>query len=252
MISATERSEVGLREGLTHLLYPRKCPGCGIVLPVGKLVCDECREDFRPIEEPTCFMCGRQITSMAGELCYTCSTSDRSNAFGIAIFPYNDIMKKAMSDLKFHDRTDNADFFAAMAVTHAGSKIRDFAPCALIPVPAHKTRSRSRGYNQTELICNKIGDLLGIPVINDLRLRTRKTDFQKDLGRMSRRRNLEGAFACNFEVYPRAMIEAELPRVLVVDDIYTTGSTMEHCASKLVESGVSEVGLLSIAIGGGT
>jgi len=241
-----------LREGLTHLLYPRKCPGCGIVLPAGVLVCDECKPDFQPIKEPTCFMCGRQITSETEELCYTCSTSERSNAFGIAIFPYDDTLRKAMSDLKFHGQTDNADFFAAMAVTHAGARIRNFAPCALIPVPVHKTRFRNRGYNQTELICNKIGDLLGIPVITDLLLRTRKTDFQKNLGRMNRGRNLEGAFACNFKVYPRSVIEADFPRVLVVDDIYTTGSTMEHCASKLVESGVREVGLLSIAIGGGT
>ncbi len=244
--------EDSLTEGLTHLLFPRKCPGCGIVLPTGRLVCEECAGEFRQVEEPTCLICGRHLEEGDGEKCYTCTNSDRSNIFGISIFVYDDIMKKAMSDLKFHGQKDNADYFAAMAVSRAGSRIRAFDPSALIPVPVHKSRLRTRGYNQAEVICQKIGELLGIPVITDLLVRSRKTDYQKNLGKLMRTRNLEGAFSCNTDIYPKERVEAELPRVMLVDDIYTTGSTMEHCAAKLVEAGVSEIGLLSICIGGGT
>lgn len=241
-----------MKEGLTHLLYPRKCPGCSMVLSAGELVCAECAKEFALIEEPTCLICGRHIESEAEERCYTCTRSERSNIFGIAIFAYDDIMKKAMSDLKFHGQKDNADYFAAMAVSRAGSRIRNFDPCALIPVPVHKSRLRERGYNQAEIICDKIGEMLGIPVVTDLLQRSRKTDYQKNLGSIMRRRNLEGAFSCNSKVYPSGRIKSELPRVLLVDDIYTTGNTMEHCARKLSEAGVDEIGLLSISIGGGT
>ncbi|MCR5431356.1 MAG: ComF family protein [Lachnospiraceae bacterium] len=241
-----------MREELTHLLYPRKCPGCGIVLPAGLLVCDECAEEFKQIEEPTCLICGRHITDERTERCYTCTNSERSNIFGISIFAYDDIMKKAMSDLKFHGQTDNADFFAAMAVSRAGSRIRSFDPCALIPVPVHKSRLRVRGYNQASLLCDRIGKLLGIPVVDDFLLRTRKTGFQKNLGNIMRKRNLDGAFSCNTRDYPKDVVTARLQRVLLVDDIYTTGSTMEHCSKELVKAGVAEVGLLSISISGGT
>ena len=248
----TLNKEVLLKDGLTHFLFPRKCPGCGIVLPAGEPVCDECAKEFKLIEEPACMICGRQIEFGTGEKCYTCTNSHRSNDFGIAIFAYDDIMRKAMSDLKFHSITDNADYFAAMAVSRAGARIRNFDPCALIPVPVHRTRLKERGYNQAEILCGKIGGMLGIPVITDLLIRSRKTDYQKDLGKQMRRRNTEGAFSYNKEKYPKSRIEAELPRVLIVDDIYTTGSTMESCAGKLKEACVAKIGLLSIAIGGGT
>lgn len=240
-----------MKEGLTHFLFPRKCPGCGIVLPAGELVCSECANEFTLIKEPTCLLCGRAIEFGSGELCYTCTNSDRSNDFGISIFFYDDLMRKAMSDLKFHGQTDNTDYFAAMAVSRAGSRIRKFNPCALIPVPVHKTRLMERGYNQAEIISAKIGEMLGIPVISDLLIRARKTDYQKNLGRQMRRRNLFGAFSYNKEKYPGSKIETELARVMLVDDIYTTRSTMESCARMLKEAGVSEIGLLSIAIGAG-
>jgi len=238
-----------LKEGLTHLIFPRKCPGCGIVLPAGELVCDECAREFKLIEEPTCMICGRHLDN--GEKCYTCSTSDRSNIFGIAIFAYDDIMRKAMSDLKFHGQKDNVDYLAAMAVSRAGSRIRGFDPCALIPVPVHKSRFRERGFNQAEEICKRIGDLLGIPTVTDFLYRNRKTEYQKNLGSRMRKRNTAGAFSCDTDKYPADRVTDELKRVLLVDDIYTTGSTMEGCASKLAECGVEQIGLLSICIGAG-
>lgn len=232
-----------------HFLYPRKCPACGIVLPAGELVCAKCREEIRLIGEPTCMQCGRHIEDEGAELCPTCAGSDRSNIFGLAVFAYDDIMRRVMSDLKFHDRMDNADYLAAMAVSRFGQRIRSFDPCALIPVPVHRSRLRSRGFNQSEVICQKISELLGTPVVSDLLLRVRKTDYQKNLDRILRKRNLEGAFSCDSERYPKERVKAEFPRVLLVDDIYTTGSTMEHCSAELIAAGVGEVGLLSICIG---
>ncbi|MCR5431867.1 MAG: ComF family protein [Lachnospiraceae bacterium] len=240
-----------MRDGLTRLLFPRKCPGCGIVLPTGALVCEECSREFTLIKEPACMICGRPLEYGNEEMCYTCANSTRSNSFGVSIFIYDDLMRNAMSGLKFHGQTDNVDYFAAMAVSRAGAKIRSFEPCALVPVPVHKTRLEERGYNQAELICEKIGEMMEIPVVSDWLIRARKTDFQKNLGSIMRRRNLEGAFALNEIDYPRERVESELSRVMIVDDIYTTGTTMENCASKLKEAGVTEIGLLNISIGAG-
>jgi len=167
----------------------------------------------------------------------------------MAILRYEGIARKAMSDLKFHGKTDNADFFAAKAASHEGNRIRNFNPDALIPVPVHKTRFARRGYNQAELICDRIGAILGIRVVNDFLLRTKKTGFQKNLDKIKRRGNLSNAFECDSTIYPRERVESEFKKVLLVDDIYTTGSTMEHCTRALLAAGVGRVGLLSICIG---
>lgn len=234
-----------------HLLFPRKCPGCGVILPEGQLICEECAKSFRHVEKPVCMLCGRHIEDDISEKCPQCAERKNPQCFGISVFRYDAVMKKAMSDFKFNGRTDNADFFIEETVKYVGKRISNFAPMALIPVPVHKSRRAERGYNQTEILCNGIGKKLGIRVVSDFLLRTRKTGFQKKLGKQERGSNLTNAFSCNTVTYPRERVERELERVFLVDDIYTTGSTMRHCCEELIKGGVKEVALLSICIGNG-
>lgn len=235
----------------SHVLFPRKCPGCGLILMEGQTVCDVCEKEFRYVPQPTCMCCGRHIEDDAGERCPQCSERKIRHSFGVSVFRYDPIMKKAMSDFKFNGRTDNADFFVSKAVERVGSRLVDFAPAALIPVPVHKSRRAVRGYNQTEILCEGLGQRLGIRVVNDFLVRTRKTGFQKSLGKQDRGSNLKSAFGCNTEDYPLERVQRELGKVILVDDIYTTGSTMEHCVDALLKGGVTQVAILSFCIGNG-
>lgn len=112
---------------------------------------------------------------------------------------------------------------------------------ALVPVPIHPVRKRERGYNQAEEICKEIQGFLGLPVLPAALLRTRATKSQTRLDRRNRGRNLEGAFACPDPEAVRGK------RLLLVDDVFTTGATMGRCAELLIAAGAGAVGALALA-----
>ena len=114
----------------------------------------------------------------------------------------------------------------------------------IIPVPVHPSRRRKRGFNQAEVLAKIMGERLGIPVRTDLLTRTKKTLPQKELSAGERLKNLSGAFRA--EVIP-----AEIRRILLVDDIYTTGSTIEACTRALKTSGAQAIYFVVICMAGG-
>ena len=116
----------------------------------------------------------------------------------------------------------------------------------LVPVPIHPARMRKRGFNQAELLARKLGDGLGLPVRTDLLFRCRNTEPQKELGPQGRLKNLEKAFTAA----PAA--DGPVPeRVILVDDIYTTGSTIEACSRALGRAGVKKTYFFALCIGQG-
>ncbi len=156
-----------------------------------------------------------------------------------------------MSDFKFNGWKENCDFFVEETVERCSNEIMRFAPDALIPVPIHKSKLKSRGYNQSQLLAEGIGERLHIPVISDFLIRIRKTTAQKTLDGADRAANLATAFTCDSEKYSPEDIRSKMDRVMLVDDIFTTGATMEGCTLALLNAGVRKVGVLSISIGGG-
>ena len=113
-----------------------------------------------------------------------------------------------------------------------------------IPVPLHPSRRRKRGFNQAEILAEELGKLCGIPVETDVLFRIRKTAPQKVLGREGRMKNLRGAFGVSAGWNPCG-------NVLLIDDIYTTGATLERAAAVLKKAGVQKVFFLTISIGQG-
>ena len=112
------------------------------------------------------------------------------------------------------------------------------APDAVVPVPVHKSKYRERGYNQAEILANGIGKRLGIPVMPDFLVRSKKTLPQKQLSDKERLKNLQEAFMVN----KKAGCCLSMPaKVLLVDDIYTTGSTIEACTNVLLKHCVKHV-----------
>ncbi len=193
--------------------------------------------------------CGRHIEDGEREFCDECEQKEHMYSAGFAAFVYDDIMRKAMSDLKFKGAAENTDYFADVCFRMCGERIGIFDPDVLIPVPIHPSKLYTRGYNQAQLIADRLGKKLRIPVLNDLLLRNRKTQALKQLDSRARAENLRHAFTCNLGKYSKADIVSSIKRVLLVDDIYTTGTTMECCTETLLAAGVREVAVLSVAIG---
>lgn len=129
-------------------------------------------------------------------------------------------------------------------VREYGAQIGRWEIDEIIPVPLHASRRRKRGYNQAEIIAEEIAGMTGIPVRSDVLFRIRKTVAQKRLGRAERAANLRGAFGASRRWKTGG-------NVLLIDDIYTTGATVERAAAVLKKAGAQNVYFLTISIGQG-
>jgi ComF family protein len=158
-------------------------------------------------------------------------------------------MKQSLADFKYHSRKEYAKFYVEEAIRVYGSSIKKFAPDVIVPVPIHRSKYLERGYNQAEILARGIGKELGIPVLPKLLIRNKKTLPQKKLSDKERLRNLLEAFQYNDK--SAVNFKRNISRVLLVDDIYTTGSTVEACTNVLKTNGVSEVDFIVLCIGKG-
>lgn len=234
-----------IKRFLTDLLFPRRCPVCGgIVLPKGELICPGCVKKLSFVKQPVCKKCGKEITSAEREYCLDCTKHKRSFDYGRALLNYNDTAKKSMADIKYRNRREYLDFYAEAVCLRYGKLLMRLGADALVPVPVHPSRRRQRGFNQAEIFADRIGERLGIPVSPEMLVRRKKTAPQKQLNPKERLHNLEEAFAAG-------AVPEGVTRVILVDDIYTTGSTMEACARALLRAGVKNVYFIAICIGRG-
>ncbi len=224
-------------------LFPRKCPVCGeIVAQRGYLICRDCLDGLDFVKEPVCAKCGKPVISRSQELCWDCSQHPRSFDAGRALLVYEGAARHAMAQIKYHNRRDLVEPFARLLALRCGDWIRETGAQCLAPVPVHPDRLKRRGYNQAAVLARQLGILTGLPVREELLERVRQTQAQKELGARDRLRNLSGAFRAG-------EVPEGLSRVMLVDDIYTTGSTAEACAQALQAAGIGTVFVLSVCIG---
>lgn len=237
---------------LLDLLYPPCCPLCGEILALdeGK-VHRGCYERLKWVREPRCKRCGKPLTPLTGEtqeLCRDCLRSrhrhGKSFDQGRALWIYNGDIQKSVLDYKYKSMKSYTDFYAEETVRVCGEWIRQKNPQVLIPVPLHPRKKRIRGFNQAELLAEAIGRRMELSVKSDILLRKRWTEPQKAISGQARRHNL----AKSMEV---RHLPEKLRCVMLIDDIYTTGSTMEACAGILKQSGVEKVFFLTLCIGYG-
>lgn len=186
--------------------------------------------------------CGKEILEPEMEDCYDCAKRGRSFDGGVALLNYDAAAKKSIQGFKYGGRPEYADFYAEELVKRYGDRLRRWRPQAVFPVPAHKSRERSRGYNQAEVLAERIGERLRLPVWESVLIRKKKTTAQKELNAEARQRNLEQAMEVTGAL-------RGLRRILLVDDIFTTGSTAEACARVLKQAGAEKVYLVSVCIG---
>lgn len=224
-------------------LYPRRCPICkDIVISNDELICPLCEKRIPLIKEPTCKKCGKQLENMEQEYCFDCSSRRHTFQEGIALVVYNELIQNSLSDAKYHNIRQNYDYFCYCIAKIYQDKIYMWKPDVMIAVPLHPSRKRKRGFNQAEEITLRLSNYLNIPYDFHVLKRIKKTLPQKVLNEKQRVKNLQDAFY----IFQDAKI---YENVVLVDDIYTTGSTIQACTDVLKRMGVKNIYFIAIAIG---
>jgi ComF family protein len=215
------------------LLYPPRCVGCG---QGGSLYCEACRATLSYLKPPVCKVCGLPVEQ--GRICPQ-SLQHPLHVDGIrSVATYEDSLGEAIRRFKYGYMRDLAPVLGDLLVAfwHANPIPVD----VIVPVPLHRRRLRERGYNQSALLAIHLGRAVGLPVLCDALQRNRHTMSQVHLGWRERRENVANAFSC---------VDQRLAarRVLLVDDVCTTGSTLEACGVALRAGGARSVHALTVA-----
>lgn len=240
---------------LYESVYPRKCVMCDEVLKMHGYsrmkesaytdeLCAKCRQEIKYIESPSCLKCGKQIIKTEEEYCDDCKRKHHSFDNGVAVFHYSTKLKESIYRFKYCDCKIYGRFYGMEMANKYQSLISKWCPNVIIPVPIHKKRMKKRGYNQSEIIGNTISELSGVPIDRYILERIKNTQPQKDLNSIYRYKNVDNAFKISGDV-------VKYKRVILVDDIYTTGCTIDACAKELKSMGVESVFFMTICIGSG-
>lgn len=200
------------------------------------------------VTEPRCKKCSKPISSYELEYCYDCSVKEFHYVRGYSLWMYDSLMKESMVAFKYKGRKEYADYYVDELISHLGEEIQCINPDVIIPIPVHPSRRRGRGYNQAELLAVELGKRMHIIVRNDILIRTIKTRPQKELSNVERMKNLEKAFSIHKD-YKDLIFQYH--KVLLIDDIYTTGSTIEACTRVLLAAGIREIYFVTLCIGQG-
>jgi ComF family protein len=245
------RSQVrGAREALASVLFPAPCRICAEDLDTGSRVpfCRSCLAALsKPLPEPLCARCGRPIVSLAvaggtsQPECHLCRSGIYAFDFARSFGAYTPAMARAILLLKYGNVVPLGPWFASQLAALAKRQPECFAADALVPVPLDRLRLRERGYNQAEKIARPLSHILRIPLRSYLLVRTRPRPSQLRLTRRERWETVRGAFATS----QGALVDKL--RVLLVDDVFTTGATLDACSKALKRAGAAQVAGLTVA-----
>lgn len=229
--------------GVLRVVYPVHCPVCDeVVDEPGEKVCAECLRKIKLLTPPWCMRCGRKVED-GEEYCRDCRGSRHVFDRGRALYEYADAAA-SIYRFKYAGRREYADFFGEEIAEYLGDFIRQIQPDGIVPIPLHRRRYAKRGYNQAELLASETGRRLGIPVYPKMLVRVRNTVPQKKLNPQERQNNLKKAFNIGRN-------DVKLKVILVFDDIYTTGSTIDEAARALREAGAEKIYFITLACGAG-
>jgi ComF family protein len=224
----------GLKGAALDFLFPRFCVGCG---KAGDYVCPACQVSLPRIEMPVCPKCGKpQITEV---LCPVCFGWESDIDAIRSPFCFEGVIRKAVHEFKYR----NLRAISGQLALFLSDYLRENSICCdvIVPVPLHPKRLRERGYNQSLLLANELGKLTALPVNDNCLARIIYNVPQTKTGSVEeRRQNVIGIFSCVNE----DLLEK---KVLLVDDVTTSGATLNACASVLKTGGAMSVWGLTLA-----
>lgn len=224
-------------------LYPPVCLSCEAPIAVSNGLCGVCFAKLRPITAPLCPRLGLPFEVSLGPDALSAEAIAEPPPFARAraAVLYNEVARTVVSRLKYGDRPELAGFCARL-MAGAGHELWD-ADAVLVAVPLHPSRQRERRYNQSGELAAGIAALTGVAVDASLVRRVKRTRQQVGLSQDGRARNVAGAFA----VHPDLTARLRGRRVVLVDDVYTTGSTVKAVTRTLIRAGVDQVDVMTFA-----
>jgi ComF family protein len=247
-----KKLQIGVRwarifETAINILYPAVCPLCSRVVTGTQgrsRPCPECAKKLKYVGDAHCLKCGKPLKDRNAELCDDCAESRHYYDQGAAVFEYSDGIRESIFRYKYGGCRNFADWYGEEMYRQCRTQMEMWKPQAVIPVPLYVKKRKVRGYNQAELIADRLGELSGIKVDAGILVRNRATVPQKTLNDSQRAENIKKAFTITKN-------NIKYKRVLLIDDIYTTGSTVDECAKVLKAAGVERVYCASLCVGGG-
>jgi ComF family protein len=233
-----------LWRGIVDLLTPPACLACRSPLSEPASLCAACWVKLAHIEEPVCAVMGTPFAYDQGEGMLSPAALAEPPAWSRAraAVAYDDVSRPLAHGLKFHDRHE-AGLLMARMMARVGRRLLASAD-VMVPVPLHRLRLWTRRFNQSAFLALKLSEMSGKPFRSDILLRARATPPQVGLDAAARRKNVKGAFS----VAPAQGMAVAGRRVLLIDDVMTTGATANACASALRQAGASEVDVLCFAL----
>ncbi len=234
-----------LFQALQDLCFPRSCLLCGTGLPDSPaiLLCPPCFATLRLVEEPLCRCCGRafRYAAAGNHLCANCLPPSRWCFSRVrSLLVYNESAAHLIHGFKYGGKTTALSTFAALKHLYLPPDALEI-PEIIVPVPLHPKRLRERGFNQALFLAKSFFPKERGKIAVNLLRRSRWTEPQTTLSGEARRKNLRGAFALP---EPR-LVQGK--KVLLIDDVYTTGTTLNLCAQTLLEAGAAEAQALTLA-----
>lgn len=228
---------------LIDFAIPLTCPYCDKIIDSKQILCDECYEKIRFIHGTKCYRCGRPLPLEETDekiLCGTCLEKRPIYDQARSVFIYDDFSRKAILRLKYSDRTDFRRFFVHFMLK-AGTDLFEKTDM-ITPVPLHWKRKLKRMYNQADVLGELIAYKLNKPYHSRLLIRQKNTIAQERKTAKERLQNVKEAFSIN----KPELVHGKT--ILIIDDVLTTGATVNACAKELKEQGAKAVYVLTIAM----
>lgn len=224
-------------------VLPPRCLSCGQTIGRGGALCPACWSRLRFITPPCCSCCGFPFAQDEGPdaLCATCLAEPPPFAFARSALVYDSASRPLILDLKHRDRHDGVASFANWLHQTAGPLLHGID--AVLPVPLHPLRLIRRRFNQSALMAQTLARDCGVDYAPLALVRSRRTPSQGGRNRRQRLLNVRGAFV----VLDRQRQQVQGRKLVLVDDVYTTGATVSACCRALNAAGASSVGVLTLA-----
>ena len=222
---------IPILEFVLNIIYPPRCILCEKIIPIkNNYICKKCSYEDYLIKGNRCQKCSRSLQHSEKKLCKDCENQNLSYEKGFALFEYKGKIKGALYRLKYSRDKEVGKAFGNIISRYYKNEIQRLSIDLIIPVPIHPNKIRKRGYNQAQVIAKQISINLNIPLRNDVLIRIKDTKPQSKLSKKQRNNNLVDAFKLNKQ------INEKVKNILIVDDIYTTGSTIENCCKVLKQN----------------